>query len=165
VDLAINATRFKDDVLEQPISWKTPLRVVARIGHPRIHAEPSMTRLLAERLVLAHVASIRTDNEDLNDFLKQVCRQPAMEVPNAMLLPLVLEATDLVTVTTASLAEVMCKYHPVMAYPLPNPLDSAYLNSYMIWHRSMTADPAHRWLREQFQAVADTMMELTPHFF
>jgi hypothetical protein len=29
----------------------------------------------------------------------------------------------------------------------------------MIWHRSMTVDPAHRWLRDQFQAVMESLME------
>jgi DNA-binding transcriptional LysR family regulator len=82
-----------------------------------------------------------------------------MEVPNAMLLPLVLESSDLITVTPALLAETMRQHYGVEHYPVPAPLDSAVLHSYMIWHRSMTVDPAHRWLRDQFQAVMESLME------
>jgi DNA-binding transcriptional LysR family regulator len=81
VDLAFNASRFKDDVLEQPMTWKTRLRVVVRKDHPRIKANPTMDELLAERMVVANVSTIRT------------------------------------------------------------------------------VDPAHRWLRDQFQAVMESLME------
>jgi len=159
VDLAFNASRFKDDVLEQTMTWKTQLRVVARDNHPRIKAAPTMDELLAERLVVANVSTIWTDDAVLNEFLSRVYRQPAMEVPNAMLLPLVLESSDLITVTTALLAETMREHYGVKHFPVPAPLGTALLHGYMIWHRSMTADPAHRWLREQFQAVTELMME------
>jgi len=159
VDLAFNASRFKDDVLEQPETWKTRLRVVVRKDHPRIKANPTMDELMAERMVVANVSTIRTDDPVFNKFLDRVCRQPAMEVPNAMLLPLVLESSDLITVTPALLAETMREHYGVEHYPVPAPLDSAVLHSYMIWHRSMTVEPAHCWLRDQFQAVMESLME------
>ncbi len=161
LDLAFNATRFDDDMLEQPIVLESQLRVVARKDHPRINADPTMAEFLAERLVVAHVSMIKTENAALNEFLRQVNQQAAMEVPNAMLLPLVLESTDLITVTTALLAAAMRERFEVEHYPIPEPLASASVQSYMLWHRSMTADPAHRWLREQFQAVLDSSMDPT----
>lgn len=156
LDLAFQTSRFNDDVLEQPMIWETGLRVVARKGHPRITSAPTMNELMAERMVVAHVAETRTDDEALNEFLTCVHRQQAMEVPNAMVLPLVLESTDLVTVTTRHLAKAMCDRYPLVAYRLPDPLGSAALHLYMIWHRSMSADPGHRWFREQFKAVIES---------
>lgn len=155
MDLAFQASVFNDDALEQPMIWESGLRVVARKGHPRITSAPTMSELMAERMVVAHVAATRTDDEPLNEFLTSVYSRQAMEVPNAMLLPLVLESTDLVTVTTSHLAKAMCDRYPLEAFRLPDPLGSAVLHGYMIWHRSMTADPGHRWFREQFKAVIE----------
>ena len=159
LDLAFQASMFNDDALEQPMVWETGLRVVARKGHPRIAAAPSMDALMAERMVVAHVSATRTDDADLNEFLSRVHHEQAMEVPNAMLLPLVLESTDLVTVTSRHLAIFMCERYPLAAYRLPDPLGSASLHGYMIWHRSMTADPGHRWFREQLRAVINSTTE------
>jgi len=155
MDLAFQASVFNDDALEQPMIWESGLRVVARKGHPRITSAPTMSELMAERMVVAHVAATRTDDEPLNEFLTSVYSRQAMEVPNAMLLPLVLESTDLVTVTTSHLAKAMCDRYSLEAFRLPDPLGSAVLHGYMIWHRSMTADPGHRWFREQFKAVIE----------
>jgi hypothetical protein len=38
---------------------------------------------------------------------------------------------------------------------------SADLYSVMTKHRSMTADPAHCWLREQLQSVTELMIEFS----
>ena len=40
---------------------------------------------------------------------------------------------------------------------------SADLYSVMTKHRSMTADPAHCWLREQLQSVTELMIKSSPN--
>ena len=152
LDLAFNTSRLKDDVLEHVPIWESRLCVLVKIGHPRIHDNPTLESLLEERFVSVHASDIATEDETLQGFVKAVRQRTVMEIPNATLLPYVLESTDLIAVSTIMMAEMMSQRFAVTHYPVPVSLPSFF--SHLIWHRTMTSDPAHTWLREQFQAVA-----------
>jgi DNA-binding transcriptional LysR family regulator len=152
LDLAFNATRLKDDLLEQIPIWESRLCVLVRKGHPRIGDTLSLETLLRERFVNVHEASVETADEDLKSLVNTIGQRMAMEIPNAALLPYVLESTDLVAIATVKMAEAMSQRFALTHFPLPIPLPS--FSAHLIWHPTMTADPAHAWLREQFNAVA-----------
>jgi DNA-binding transcriptional LysR family regulator len=152
LDLAFNATRLKDDLLEQIPIWESRLCVLVRKGHPRICGTPTLEALMQERFVNVHEANITTQDESLKRLVSAVQHRMAMEIPNAAQLPYVLESTDLVAVSTVTMAAAMSQRFAVTHFPLPITLPS--FSAHLIWHPTMTADPAHAWLREQFIAVA-----------
>ena len=151
LDLVFNPSRFEDAMLEQPIAWESRLAVVARKDHPRIGSSPSLEEVLGENYAWVYGTAITTEEDSVRDFLKAVHQRAMIEVPNALLLPMVLESTDLLAITTSRFADFMSQKSNIKSYPFP--MESKPLNAYLIWHRSMTADPANQWLREQVQAV------------
>jgi DNA-binding transcriptional LysR family regulator len=154
LDLALHAVRLKDDLLEQIPIWESRLCVLVKSDHPRIHENPSLDALLQERFVDVHETGIATEDENMKSLVNAIRQRRAMEIPNAAVLPFVLESTDLVAVSTVKMAEVICQRFAVRHFPLPIPLPS--FSSHLIWHPAMTADPAHTWLREQFMAIAQS---------
>ncbi|MFN5744902.1 MAG: LysR substrate-binding domain-containing protein [Methylococcaceae bacterium] len=151
LDLAFNTARLNDDMLEHLPLWESQLCVLVKINHPRIHSNPSLEDILQERFVNVHETHITTHDEHLSTFIKTVKQHTAMEIPNAALLPYVLESTDLIAVSTVTMAEAMSQRFALVHFPVPVQLPPFFSN--LIWHRSMTNDPAHAWFREQFRTV------------
>lgn len=154
LDLAFNLARLNDDMLEHLPIWESQLCVLVKRDHPRIHANPSLEDILRERFVNVHEPHITTPDAHLSSFVKTVKQHTAMEIPNAALLPYVLESTDLIAISTVSMAEAMSQRFALKHFPVPLQLPPFFSN--LIWHRSMTNDPAHTWFREQFRKVTES---------
>jgi DNA-binding transcriptional LysR family regulator len=78
-------------------------------------------------------------------------RQQRVSISNFIITPDLLQDGDLVGVFTRRVAQVFLDRHGLQARELP-PDIPAVAHS-MIWHKRMDADAAHRWLREQLQAI------------
>jgi len=147
IDVAIHHLRFDDAQLEQHLYDENHLVFIVRDDHPRIQAEPCLEALLAEQFVTAYDLLSTTGDGTLGNMLEGVRERTEMEVPNALLLPHVVRQSDLLAVMPREMAEVFEQTYPIRHYPLPIPVPT--IRTYMIWHRTMTADPGHHWLREQ----------------
>ena len=77
-----------------------------------------------------------------------------MEVPNALLLPHVVRQSDLLALMPREMAELFVETYAIKYYKLPVVVPP--IRTHMIWHRAMTADPGHRWLREQLERLKET---------
>lgn len=153
LDLVINSSRFEDAMLEQPVAWESELAVIARKAHPRVKPSLNVKDLLNEQFVWVHATKITADEADVDQLLKAVYQRSILEVPSALLLPMVLESTDLLAVTSSRFAKDISQKHFVNHYPFP--LKSAPIKAFLIWHRSMTPNPAHEWLRGQVRLVLE----------
>jgi DNA-binding transcriptional LysR family regulator len=63
------------------------------------------------------------------------------------------DQSDLLVLTHRRLAERFGDIQGVRYYRLP--IDVPPLRSHLIWHREMSDDPGHRWLRGQLRAVLE----------
>lgn len=154
LDLAVNHARLDDLLLEQTKFMTFQAVVMARNGHPRIaSALTSREHLLEEEFVAVHkhthgfaqIAEMRPIIEMLQERL-------VLEVPNTMLLPLVVSQTDLLAITFRQMAALTAESYNIKYYDPP--LSIPEVSNYLIWHPSRRNDPAHRWLRQQCRAVA-----------
>ena len=153
IDVAIHHARFDDALLEQPVYCEYPLVVIARQGHPRIVAPPSLDALLAEQFVTAFDLFSTIGEGELNAMLEGVRERTEMEVPNALLLPHVVRQSDLLAILPEEMAAAFGEIYAIRAFPLP--AAAPPIRAHMIWHRTLGADPGHRWLREQLAALKD----------
>lgn len=79
-------------------------------------------------------------------------RRVALTVPHFMVAPHVVAHTDLILTLPSRLAELFAQSLGLVI--LPPPLEIPGFSMHMVWHERTHYDPGHRWLREQFAAVA-----------
>ena len=72
-------------------------------------------------------------------------RKHSMQIHTYFNAPRILSTTDTVCSMPMQLARRFAEVHPLKIVPLPIKNE---LPTFMIWHKSMDADPAHKWLRE-----------------
>ena len=159
LDLAIRHGRFDDPALEQPVFCEDELVVMVRAGHPRIRDMPTLEACLEEKFVCSINLLERANDAALNTFLEDIRERTVLEVTSPLVITHAFDQTDLLVLTHRRLAERFREIHGVRYYRLP--IDVPPLRSFLIWHREMTPDPGHRWLREQLKAVVDGLE--TPH--
>jgi DNA-binding transcriptional LysR family regulator len=157
IDVAIHHQRFADRQLEQTPYDEHHLVVIAHTAHPRIQAAPDIEALLAEQFVTAYDLLSPDGEGDLGNMLEGVRERTELEVPTALLLPHVVRQSELLAVMPRAMAENFMSIYPVRDYPLP--IGVPPIRTYMIWHRSLTADPGHRWLREQLLKLKSALNE------
>jgi len=127
-------------------------RCVVRAGH---HA--AAQRLTLPRFCeLSHllVAPRGTPGSFVDDALARVgrSRRVAVRVPHFLIAPHVIAASDLVVTLATRVARIYAE--PLGLVLLPPPLELPSFTLSMVWHERAHHDPAQRWLREQFAAVA-----------
>jgi DNA-binding transcriptional LysR family regulator len=71
------------------------------------------------------------------------------------MVPMLVARTDLVAALSRRVAEPFAAALKLVVHPPPLALPKSRIGH--AWHEQMTADPAHRWLREQIQAVASRL--------
>ena len=154
IDLVLHHTPLADPLLEQAPFASFGAVVVARAGHPRIEAAVADAgQLLQEEFVAVHDHSQKFARDpNLRPIVELLRERVALEVPGTALLPVVVGQSDLVAVMSRQLAERVSAIYGLKHYPLP--FDIPPVSTYLIWHPSRRDDPAHRWLRQQCQALA-----------
>ena len=154
IDVAVHHTRFDDPQLDYQAYDENHLAVIVRRDHPRIQAEPDLERFLAEQFVTAFDLLAGSSEGDLGNMLEGVRERTEMEVPNALLLSHVVRQSDLLAVIPREMAVAFTGLYDIRHYPLP--IDAPPIRTFLVWHRGLTDDPGHRWLRQQLLDLRQT---------
>ncbi|SFM48951.1 LysR family transcriptional regulator [Marinobacter pelagius] len=147
--------------------------------HPPEATDIMQRGLMADRMVVFYDPSHREPPNDLSDYLKAdhiallfatgekpsldisisargLTRRNVVTVSNFSGLPEFLRGTDML----ATAPERMSKHLMRDFAWVPLPFDFKPFTLLMLWHRRNQNDPAHKWLRNQVNAVAATMNRL-----
>jgi len=144
--------------------------------HPPEATDIMQRGLMADRMVVFYDPAHREPPADLTDYLKSdhiallfatgekpsldisisargLTRRNVVTVSNFSGLPEFLRGTDML----ATAPERMIKHLMRDFAWVPLPFDFKPFTLLMLWHRRNQNDPAHKWLRNQVNAVAATM--------
>jgi len=147
--------------------------------HPPEATDIMQRGLMADRMVVFYDPSHREPPSDLADYLKAdhiallfatgekpsldisisargLTRRNVVTVSNFSGLPEFLRGTDML----ATAPERMSRHLMRDFAWVPLPFDFKPFTLLMLWHRRNQNDPAHKWLRNQVNAVAATMNRL-----
>jgi LysR family transcriptional activator for leuABCD operon len=122
------------------------LMIVVGRDHPRIRDAPSLAALERENFVGLHRRPAQWDRALA---IKQVLAlrhwKIALNVSEFIEVPLIVAATDFVSVMPQSMASILEKTGLVRLLPFPAPLPPLAIK--MTWHAGRRRDPGHMWLR------------------
>jgi DNA-binding transcriptional LysR family regulator len=131
--------------------FRDPYACLFRADHPRIGK--SLTRKVFEASSHALVASIGSGHRVVEEalFAHGLNRRIALRVPHFMVLPMILERTDLVVTVPSRAARVFGERGALRWLPAPVPIPLAEVK--VFWHERFEADEGNRWLRELVVAL------------
>jgi DNA-binding transcriptional LysR family regulator len=122
------------------------LMVVVGRDHPRIREAPTLAALERENFVGLHRRPAQWDRAlAIKEVLALRDWKIALNVSEFIEVPLIVAATDFVSVMPQSMAGTLEKPGLVRLLPFPAPL--APLAIKMTWHTGRRRDPGHMWLR------------------
>ncbi|WP_167620173.1 LysR family transcriptional regulator [Paracoccus ravus] len=130
-------------------------QVIWRPGHPLISGPPNLDQFCASR----HAVAVIEDGSIL-DGVTQALRQlgrsrdVAVSVPNFLLLPSIVRATDLVSVVPSLLARAPEPAVEATVEAGELPFELPGLSIYLSWHRRHHQDPASQWFRQLVAEIA-----------
>jgi DNA-binding transcriptional LysR family regulator len=148
VDLVIDYLHFSDHDLRYQHLHDEELVVIGRVGHPAFAG--GLTReayQLSAHVALDDRAGRGSPLEILIGAVK-ARRRVQVYVPNFLVIPAIVGASDLLGTVPRPLAEQMAAIHQLQFAPLPFDMPRVELS--LIWHRQQDHAPALRWLVEQF---------------
>jgi DNA-binding transcriptional LysR family regulator len=150
LDLAYHHFRLDDPMLEHVAANTHEIVMVVSNNHPRIRETPTLEDFLKEHFVTVHEPLVRVENDslELERFLKKLAALTTLEIPSASQLPLYVESSDLVGITSRNLARWMCQHYNIRPFALP--ISVPPVASYLVWHRERDGDVTHQWFRETF---------------
>jgi DNA-binding transcriptional LysR family regulator len=124
--------------------------VIWRQDHPILSAAPTLEQFCALKHVVALVQGDALDRVDAVLQERDLSRQVGAKVPNFLLIPPIIQASDMISVVPKLLAETPGLVVSAGPPPIPLPGFAAYLS----WHRRLHQDPACRWFRELIAEIA-----------
>lgn len=146
VDLALGSLRLTDEGLFQQQLFRHALACIAAPGHP--HFRSGMSREAFERS--AHIGiQPHGLQEDIFEWALQehgIQRRFVMNTPSFLVLPMLIQHSDLVATVPQQLAEVFSQYGAIEAWPMPVPVGPLALRQ--TWHARFNHDAANMWLRQ-----------------
>ncbi len=126
--------------------------VIARRRHPKIKTRLTLARYLECGHVLVSEKSGSPGSVDRALAAQGKSRRVAARVSHFLLVPMLVARTDLVAALSRRVAEPFAAALKLRLFPPPLSLPKSRIGQ--AWHDQMTADPGHRWLREQIETVA-----------
>lgn len=119
---------------------------VVRAGHPLVRRSLSMAQFRAAQHVL--IAPSGTGHQVVEQVLAEhgLLDAVALRVPHFMVVPMILERTDLVCTVPWQLAQAFARMGRFRTVELPAPIPSFDVR--LLWHERHERDPGNRWLRE-----------------
>jgi DNA-binding transcriptional LysR family regulator len=108
----------------------------------------------ARHLLVAPRTAARSHIDTLLEELGHA-RKVALTIPSFLMVPRILGASDLIATVSVRLAADFTARWPLCALPLPLPHSQFAIT--LVWHRRLSADPAHRWLRAWVAAAAEDL--------
>lgn len=124
---------------------------VARKDHPMFRDGMSVNGFESVQHVLAD--STGMSHETLEKTLSHLGlrRQVQLRVPEFMVLPFVVQESDLLCIMPSRLANQLSKLVPLKLMPLPIPIGAYDINVY--WHSRYNADSTNIWLRRSIATL------------
>ena len=120
--------------------------VVVDVDHPRIREAPSLAALERENFVGLHRRPGQWDRAlAINQVLALRDWKIAFNVSEFIEVPLIVAATDFVSVMPLSMRGLLEKTGLVRLLPFPTSLPPLEIK--MTWHAGRRRDPGHMWLR------------------
>ena len=94
------------------------------------------------------------DRDALEEALRKLRVSPnyRLIVPHSMVIPDLLDGSDMVAVLPGMIADLFCKTRGLIQRPLPYEARPTILSA--VWHKSSDDDPAHAWLRDHVVRIA-----------
>ncbi len=122
-----------------------------RADHPRIRRR--LTRRLFSEASHVLVASVGAGHRVIEEMLvaEGLDRRIALRVPHFMVVPMILERTDLVVTVPERVAAVFERLGRFKTLPLP--LEIPRTDVRVHWHERFEQEPGNRWLRELIVAA------------
>jgi len=119
---------------------------IVRAGHPRIRGTLSAAQFRAAHHVL--ITSSGTGHQVVERSLDEhgLLGVVALRVPHFMVVPMILERTDLVCTVPWQLAQAFAGMGRFRALELPIPIPAFDVK--LLWHERHEQEPGNRWLRE-----------------
>ena len=165
IDLAVSHRDFNDPMIVSELCLHFQMVAVVRNDHPRIQEPPDMRVLEKEEYVSVHDFSYPTNARELREVLEISKNRARIEVPNALMLPVILEQSDLVALIPKVHADMMSQRYQLSIFPLPIPEAISAAN--IIWHRAYEKDPELAWFRETcistFRDIRERLLALYPN--
>lgn len=148
LDLAVGfLPDLKAGFYQQRIFTQTYVCMV-REGHPAVGASLGLKTFRELRHAMVNAQG--TGHGIVATMFERAGIEPdvVLRLPHFLAVPVVIAETDLVVTVPQRLGEVFARILPVRLVPHPLKIPPFQVNQY--WHRRYHADPANRWLRENF---------------
>lgn len=147
VDLVLGSLRLADEGLYQQQLFRHPLACMAARDHPRLRG--GMSRAAFEACEHIGIQPLGME-EDIFEWALQehgVQRRFVMSTPSFMVLPMLVERSELLATVPQRLADVFVAWGAVAAWPMPVSVPPLALRQ--TWHARFHQDAASMWLRQQ----------------
>ncbi|WP_179106891.1 LysR family transcriptional regulator [Variovorax sp. KK3] len=159
IDLVVAFIRDAPPGLRFTPLLRQPMRVIAAAGHPEVQGR--LTRAQYARYPHVFYALGRTGASTLESVVDEALEHAGMartigaRVSSTLVSPGLVAQSDML----ATLPERIAQHFAVVwqLQVLEPPLALEDVSTSMFWHERMHHNPAHRWLRQQFELIARTM--------
>jgi len=154
VDLGIGPQVVSSGRLHYRELWRDSAACLLREDHPALDGEMTLERFCT----LTHVRVVPSRPSFYDDALEKALlalglkRRVQVSERSFLMVPRLLEATDLVAVVPRRFAADACERHPLCAIDLPLALPELSMGLY--WHERTHRDPKFQWLRGRIAALA-----------
>jgi DNA-binding transcriptional LysR family regulator len=156
IDLAVSMGLGHSSAIRSEVLMEDRMVCVVRDGHPAAEAPMDLDLFLAQSHL--KVSMSPTDLRFVDDVLARdgLKRRAALNVPHWLLVPHVLERSDLVSVMPQRLAAALTAGGRRLAVrDLPFASEPFVWSLY--WHRRHDRNPAIGWLRARFRCIASAL--------
>lgn len=145
IDAAVTSRRFEDTMLRSDLCFEYDVGVIVRHDHPRIHKESTPQNLLAERFIWVSGSALERSpkTKELQGFVEAAERRVDIVVPNVLVVPTVVEKSDLVALMPWSFALRFSATYDVKALKLPIKQKTDLVS--LVWHSAYESDPGINW--------------------
>jgi DNA-binding transcriptional LysR family regulator len=145
VDLAVGHFNTLVAGFHQKKLFRERYVCVVRKGHPNFNDGMSVPAFEAGDHAVADSSGMAHDLLERALARHGIRRSLRLVVPEFMVLPLIIEHSDLLVVMPSRLADRFAQLIPLQILPLPVNVSSYDIQIY--WHERYHHDPANRWLR------------------
>lgn len=155
IDMAMEYHRPQDDQFRvQPLMEETLVSMV-RQGHPLVGDSLSLEQYVTLEHVVIDSHSPRGPLVDRELKRRGLSRNIALQVPHFLSMPLIVRTTDFICTLPLRMARVYSEYFRLKV--LKPPIDFPAIPVYLVWSKSLDADPGHRWFRNAFHNLCQRL--------
>lgn len=163
VDLGIGPQVVSSGRLHYRELWRDTPACLVREDHPALDEALTVERFAA----LTHVRVVPSRPSFYDDALEKALtdrglkRRVQVAERSFLMVPRLLEATDLVAVVPRRFAADACERHPLRTFDAPLALPELSMGLY--WHERTHRDPTFQWLRQRIAALGAGIAAHRPH--